>query len=83
MATRVEDQISGDPRARGLPPIPPPLSWTKAQVGKREAKAAEREAKAVAKAARRAARKRDPRLLDLEEAIAASTGDAEKDAPQD
>ena len=76
MATRVEDQISGGPRARGLPPIPPPLSWTKAQVGTREAQAA-------AKAARRAARKRDPRLLDLEEAIAASTGDAEKDAPQD
>jgi hypothetical protein len=49
----------------------------------REAKAAEREAKAVAEAARRVARKRDPRLLDLEEAIAASTGDAEKDAPQD
>ena len=49
-----------------------------AQVGKREAKAAERETKA----AKRAARKRDPRQLDLEEAIAASAGDAEKDVPQ-
>ena len=42
--------------------------------------AAEREAKAVAKPAARAARKRDPRQLDLEEA--ASAGDAEKDMPQ-
>jgi hypothetical protein len=71
--------------ARGLPPLKPPWNWTKKSpwVEKQEAKAAEREAKAAAKAAKAAERKRskvDPRQLDLEEAIAASAGDAEKDA---
>ena len=49
---------------------------------KAAAKAEEREAKAAAKAAKaaaRAARKRDPRQLDLEQALATSAGDAEKD----
>ena len=45
----------------------------------KEAKAKERKRKAAAAAAERAARKRDPRQLDLEEALAASAGDAEKD----
>jgi len=70
--------------ARVLPPLRPPWNWTKKPpwVEKQEAKAAEREAKAAAKAMKRAARKRDPRQLDFEEAIAASAGDAEKDVPQ-
>ena len=48
----------------------------------KEAKAKERKRKAAAAAAERAARKRDPRQLDLEEALAASAADTEKDAPQ-
>ena len=40
------------------------------------------ERRVEAKAAERAALKRDPRQLDLEEALAASAGDAEKDLPQ-
>jgi arsenate reductase-like glutaredoxin family protein len=47
----------------------------------KEAKAKERKRKAAAAAAERAARKRDPRQLDLE-ALAVSAGDTEKDAPQ-
>ena len=47
----------------------------------KEAKAKERKRKAAAAAAEWATRKRDPRQLDLE-ALAASAGDTEKDAPQ-
>lgn len=76
--------------ARGLPPLKTIGMLTVAQAEERErkaaVKAAEREAKTAAKAARAAERecsKVDPRQLDLEEAMAASAGDAEKDSPQD
>jgi len=95
---REQRKAAAERIAQGLPPQRPKtaeqIERERARIAAREAKEAEREAKAKAKAEKAAAKvaKRDPRQVDLEEAIVATKqsppaggqqpANGDEDAPQ-